>query len=274
VDQRVIDIIERAAGRSGPVVFLTGAGISAESGIPTFRGEEGYWVVGSREYRPQEMATSRAFAEMPDEVWGWYLYRRNVCRAAEPNPAHAAIAELETTLGDGMLLVTQNIDGLHLRAGSSLERTYQIHGNLDFYRCARACGGPVLDPLDPEVVIGRGEALSAALREKLLCRRCAELGRPHVLWFDECYDEPLFRFESSLRAAAEARLLVTVGTAGATNLPSQMVHMAVASGASVIDVNPYANPFGDIAESRGAWICGRSGDVIPELCAQLAAALG
>lgn len=268
----MLDIIEAAVDREGPVVFLTGAGISAESGIPTFRGEEGYWVVGSREYRPQEMATHRAFEQIPDEVWRWYLYRRGVCRAAEPNEAHAALAGLEARLGDGFTLVTQNVDGLHLRAGSSLERTYQIHGNLDFYRCASACGGPELLPLDPDVVLGKGEPMPDAMRARLACPRCGELGRPHVLWFDECYDEPLFRFESSLRAAAEARLLVTVGTAGATNLPNQMVHLAAASGASVIDVNPDANPFAEVAESRGAWINSRAGDAIPELCERLAAA--
>ena len=274
VNPRALEIIDEAADRDGPVVFLTGAGISAESGIPTFRGEEGYWVVGSREYRPQEMATHRAFEQMPDEVWRWYLYRRGVCRGAEPNRAHDALAELEDTLGDGLLLVTQNVDGLHLRAGSSLERTFQIHGNIDFYRCDEACGGAVLDPLDPEVVLGKGDPLPDSMRAKLDCPRCGELGRPHVLWFDECYDEPLFRFESSLRAAADARLLITVGTAGATNLPNQMVHLAHASGASVIDVNPDANPFAEVAETRGAWVQGTAGDAVPALCERIAAVIG
>ncbi|MEM9195817.1 MAG: Sir2 family NAD-dependent protein deacetylase, partial [Myxococcota bacterium] len=127
-------LLEQSRTLSGKVVFLTGAGISAESGIPTFRGEEGYWRVGSQNYHPQEMATRAAFRAMPDEVWAWYLYRRSVCRAADPNAAHRAVADLDSALGDGFLLVTQNVDGLHLRAGSPLERTYQIHGNIDYMR--------------------------------------------------------------------------------------------------------------------------------------------
>src|SRR5262245_34496521 len=99
------------------VIVLTGAGVSAESGIPTFRGKEGYWTVGAREYHPQELATHAAFEAMPLEVWAWYLYRRGVCRAAAPNPAHAAIAAIERALGNRFVLVTQNVDGLHLRAG-------------------------------------------------------------------------------------------------------------------------------------------------------------
>ncbi|MCA9686135.1 MAG: RNA polymerase subunit sigma, partial [Myxococcales bacterium] len=94
------------------VVVLTGAGISAESGIPTFRGPEGYWTVGAREYHPQELATLQAFNRMPREVWHWYLYRRGICRAAEPNPAHFALVELERALGDRFTLITQNVDGL------------------------------------------------------------------------------------------------------------------------------------------------------------------
>ena len=99
--------------------MLTGAGVSAESGIPTFRGREGYWTVGSTEYHPQEMATLQAFEAMPEEVWRWYLYRLGACREAQPNQAHRAIVRLEERLGDRFCLITQNVDGLHLRAGSS-----------------------------------------------------------------------------------------------------------------------------------------------------------
>ena len=127
LESRLSTLLDDARAGSGPLVFLTGAGISAESGIPTFRGPEGYWTVGSREYRPEELATYEAFTRMPDEVWAWYLYRRGVCRAARPNPAHLALVELERALGDRFLLVTQNVDGLHLRAGHSAERVLQIH---------------------------------------------------------------------------------------------------------------------------------------------------
>src|ERR1017187_4141744 len=107
---RVSHAIPAAAG---PVVFLTGAGISAESGIPTFRGPEGFWRVGSRNYQPTEMATAVAFARMPAEVWRWYLFRRGVCRSAAPNAAHRALVRFEKRAGDRFLLIIQNVDGLH-----------------------------------------------------------------------------------------------------------------------------------------------------------------
>src|SRR5512133_3341710 len=131
----LLDDVRRARGR---VVALTGAGISAESGIPTFRGVEGYWVVGSRNYMPQEMATREMFDRAPEEVWRWYLYRFGVCRDARPNAGHAALVRLERALAERFTLVTQNIDGLHRRAGS--ERVYCIHGDAAYVRCAGECG--------------------------------------------------------------------------------------------------------------------------------------
>jgi NAD-dependent deacetylase len=114
---RAVELISNA----NHVLVLTGAGISADSGIPTFRGKEGYWTIGSKNYHPQELARLSAFRQMPDEVWSWYLYRREICNKAEPNPSHYALVELETLLtaaGRKFTLVTQNVDGLHLRAGS------------------------------------------------------------------------------------------------------------------------------------------------------------
>ena len=108
LDSALSRLLDDAVRQPGPVVVLTGAGISAESGIPTFRGAEGYWTVGSRNYRPEELSTFEAFARMPAEVWSWYLYRRSVCREAAPNPAHRALVELESALGDDFVLITQN----------------------------------------------------------------------------------------------------------------------------------------------------------------------
>ena len=168
----------------GPIVLLTGAGISAESGIPTFRGPEGYWRVGSTNYQPTQMATATAFASMPDEVWRWYLFRRCVCRAAVPNAAHRALAALDAQLGERFRLVTQNVDGLHLRAGGEPARIFQIHGNLDFCRCVRGCA-PAVRPL-PEALPHewpRERALDEAARNAQRCVSGERL-RPHVLWFD------------------------------------------------------------------------------------------
>src|SRR5512147_2365559 len=119
VEPRLAQILEETRAARGKVVVLTGAGISAESGIPTFRGQEGYWVVGSRNYMPQEMATRAMFDRSPEEVWRWYLYRFGVCRHAQPN------------------------DGQHRRAGS--RRVFCIHGDAAWVRCADDCGVGLLD---------------------------------------------------------------------------------------------------------------------------------
>jgi NAD-dependent deacetylase len=263
-----------AAARGGQVLVLTGAGISAESGVPTFRGPEGFWTVGSRVYRPEELATRAAFDRMPEESWRWYLWRRAACRAAAPSPAHRALVELEAALGDRFLLVTQNVDGLHLRAGSSPARTFEIHGNLDFSRCAADCTLDLAPLPDDALLPDQGAPLPAALAARLRCRRCGAWARPHVLWFDEYYDEPRFRFESSLRAAAACALLVTVGTSAATNLPNQMAALAARRGAAVVDINPDGGPFAELAAAlpRGAALRARAGDALPALCQALARA--
>jgi NAD-dependent deacetylase len=256
-----------------PLLFLTGAGISAESGIPTFRGPEGYWRVGSENYHPHELATFAAFSAMPEVVWGWYLYRRGVCRTASPNAGHMALVRAEEALGDGFHLITQNVDGLHLRAGSSLERTYAIHGMIDFFRCARECTPAICEipaelPIDwDKDRVPTGEELA-----RLRCPRCGERGRPHVLFFDEYYDEPRFRFESSQRKALEARALVVVGTAGLTNLPMQVGAIAARRGIPVHVVDLEPNPFVDFARATGGeFLRGRAGEILPGLVERLIA---
>lgn len=256
---------------TGTLVLLTGAGISAESGIPTFRGQEGYWTIGSAEYHPREMATMAMFRREPLEVWSWYLYRRSVCRQAQPNPGHAAAVRLGQSLGSRFQLITQNVDGLHLRAGHPQETTWQIHGNVDFRRCAAACGTgilPVPEGLHPWV---KGRCLSQEEARILLCS-CGALTRPHVLWFDEFYDEENFRFDSSIRAASNAALLIVVGTSGATNLPIQVGQAALGNGATIIDINPDPNPFSAMAEQAetGFFLQGEAGRWLPALASVLA----
>ncbi|MFH1625115.1 MAG: Sir2 family NAD-dependent protein deacetylase, partial [Pseudomonadota bacterium] len=112
MDDRLKGILTQFKESDGNLTVLTGAGISAESGIPTFRGKEGYWTIGSKEYRPEEMATLRMFLQDPFEVWQWYLYRRTVCANAHPNSGHTAIVELERIFRDRFCLITQNVDGL------------------------------------------------------------------------------------------------------------------------------------------------------------------
>ncbi len=251
------------------VIFLTGAGVSAESGVPTFRGKEGYWTIGSREYHPQELATHAAFARLPREVWAWYLFRRGVCRAAAPNRAHVAIAQALVRLGDRGLLVTQNVDGLHLRAGAPPARTFEIHGNIDFMRCADECSVaryPLPDDLPP---LERGDPVDEASWARLLCPRCGGRARPHVLWFDESYDEPRYRWTSTLEASAAAGLVIIVGTSAQTNLPWRVVERAAAAGATIVDVNVDENPFAEVARDHGLAVRAPAGDAVPALCAAL-----
>jgi NAD-dependent deacetylase len=264
-------LIGRALERPGPVVFLTGAGISAESGIPTFRGPEGFWTVGSAVYRPEEIATFEFFARAPGRQWPWYLHRRVACRRAQPNAAHRALAQLETALAERFLLVTQNVDGLHRRAGSTRRATYSIHGELDFMRCSAGCDGirPVPACFDGW---GEGALLDQAAVAALECASCGAWMRPHVLWFDESYDEEHYRYESALAAAARAALLIVVGTAGATSLPQRIGEIVVARGAAIVDLNVEDNPFANWARASRegyAWT-GKAGETVPAVAALLA----
>jgi len=258
---------------TGSILFLTGAGISAESGVPTFRGEEGYWRIGSRNYFPEELATRAAFEQMPDEIWGWYLYRRSVCRAASPNAGHLALAELERELSerdqaDRFLLVTQNVDGLHLRAGNSAARTYQIHGNIDYMRSINAAD-PAIFPLPKGLGERweRGRKLGAEQKALLVCPHDGSPTRPHVLWFDETYDEARFRFQSTLSALESASLVVVIGTSGATNLPSMIVHRTAQRGVPLLVINRDPSPFSNMAQriQHGHFVQGPAGEVLPPL---------
>ncbi len=268
IPETVKDILRRASHADGPIVTLTGAGISAESGIPTFRGPEGYWRVGSVNYRPEELATNAAFQRMPLELWGWYLHRRSACRHAQPNPAHLALVELEAALADRFLLVTQNVDGLHLLAGNSLARCYQIHGNIHYLRCSADCENRVR-PLPTELPAEwpKGKLPEGAEIDLLKCAGCGAFLRPHVLWFDECYDEERYRFESSLAAVEAASLLIVVGTSGATSLPMHMVQTAASLEIPLLVINADSSPFAQIAQAaaNGAFVQGAAGTCMPIL---------
>lgn len=266
------DSVRRLLDTPGLILWLTGAGISAESGIPTFRGEEGYWRVGSQNYQPEQMATRAAFARMPEEVWGWYLYRRGVCRQAEPNTAHHALVEAERNLGDRFLLVTQNIDGLHLRAGNTRGRTYQVHGNIDFMRCLKEClSAPIPIPAGVDVAWEKSRPVASVERDALTCPSCGAMARPHVLWFDETYDEPNFRFRSSIEAVRRSSMLIVVGTTGATSLPMHIGSIAAQRGIPMIVVNPEPNPFSELVQrtGKGVFLRGTASRWVPEIATAL-----
>ncbi|MGB5986612.1 MAG: Sir2 family NAD-dependent protein deacetylase [Desulfobacterales bacterium] len=276
MDTQLVRFLEDFAAGRGRLTVLTGAGISAESGIPTFRGPEGYWSVGSREYQPQEMGTYQMFRRMPWEVWRWYLYRWAVCAGAKPNAGHLALAALEKDLGDRFLLITQNVDGLHLKAGNSPERTYQIHGNINYIRCSLQCTAAIY-PL-PVMTPGktRDSVISEAEKKLLKCPACGGLTRPHVLWFDETYNETHFKLESSLYAARQTDLLLVVGTSGATNLPSQVAWQVHQRGGAIVDINPEPNPFTQLAlaHGKGFFVQQPSGPALPQIADIIGGALG
>ncbi len=179
---------------------------------------------------------------------------------------------MEEHLGERFVLITQNVDGLHLRAGNTLANTYQIHGNIDYMRCALECSAETF--LIPEEVgeVEAGQALSEEQIQRLRCRTCDERARPHVLWFDESYNEVHFRFDSSLTAASEAALLIVVGTSASTTLPWHVVQIAQQTGATIIDINIDDNPFAQIAEAtaHGLAIRDRATNILPAIAEHLA----
>jgi NAD-dependent deacetylase len=262
---RMTRLLKEAVESTGGITVLTGAGISAESGIPTFRGPEGYWTVGSRIYQPQDMATLKMFQQNPREVWQWYLYRMGVCRQANPNSGHMALIALESLFPDRFTLVTQNVDNLHLRAGHRQHNTFQIHGNIFFFRCSKSCSSKI-DPIPKEIhPKGKNDRVTRTEWQLLHCPDCGGLMRPHVLWFDETYNERYYHLESTLEAAHNTELLIVAGTSGATNLPNQVVWEVYRHGGIIIDINIDTNPFSRLADSyhRGASIRQPSSQALP-----------
>jgi NAD-dependent deacetylase len=271
MERALQDIIKEVAESSRPITVLTGAGISAESGIPTFRGPEGYWTIGSSEYTPQEMATNRMFQKAPDEVWRWYLYRLAICQKAQPNAGHLALVEMETLFKDRFTLITQNVDGLHLLAGNSGKRTFQIHGNLFFMRCAREC---TEERYPLPFGLGRDSkkgGLTEEAKKILRCPKCKEWSRPHVLWFDEVYNETHYRYQSSLAVAERTELLIIVGTAGSTNLPNQVAWLVSRNDGILINIDTEKNLFANLAlgSRRGFFLKEPSEKALPELVKQM-----
>ena len=221
------------------VVVLTGAGVSAESGVPTFRGPGGLW----REYRAEDLATPEAFARDPGLVWEWYDWRRQLVARCKPNPAHEAIAELERRVPD-FLLVTQNVDGLHRQAGS--RRLVELHGCLWRMRCPRE--GTVIE--DREVPL-------SVIPPRC---KCGGMLRPDVVWFGEAL--PADALQSALRAAEDCDLMLVVGTSAVVQPAASLPLMAKEHGATLIEVNPDPTPLTGHADETHR---GKAADVLPRL---------
>ncbi len=223
------------------VFVLTGAGISAESGLPTFRAEDGLWAG----YRVEDVCTPDAWLRNPAQVWAFYSARRAAGLEAEPNAAHFALAELEARLGDRFFLCTQNVDDLHERAGSV--RLMHIHGELAKSRCERECGRP---PVEDRTIYGN-------LAEVPRCA-CGGRLRPHIVFFGEI---PL-EMERIQDEIAKATLMVVVGTSGSVYPAASFVHWGRQGGARTVYIGPEV-PLNASAFTQV--VAGKAGETLPGL---------
>lgn len=229
------------------VSFLVGAGLSAESGIPTFRDKDGYWTSDSKNYTPQEIATKRMFDVNTNEVWRWFLYRMASMRDAKPNTGHIELSKIEGLLLDRFSLISQNVDGLHFKPESLVKNLFLIHGDLRYMRCSEECTRELFEI--PRVLIAKKRSRKTPIlveeTELLVCPNCQSETRPHVLWFDEYYNEHQYHLHTVLRIAKETGLLFITGTSGATNLPQMVVENTIKRQGVVIDINPNENLFSE-----------------------------
>jgi NAD-dependent deacetylase len=241
-------VVERAAEalrRARYVCVLTGAGISAESGIPTFRDAlTGLWA----KFRPEELATPEAFERDPETVWSWYEWRRQLIREAQPNAGHLALAELARRV-PGFTLVTQNVDGLHQRAGS--RDVLEYHGNILRDRCTVE-----------QIVAQRSEDTRRAALPR--CAACGGLLRPDVVWFGESI--PAGPMNVAAAAAEECDVFLSVGTSSLVYPAAGLAEVALRRRATVIEINPNET---DLSPHAHMVLRGPSGHVLPALLQEL-----
>jgi len=238
IDQRIIQQLKFCLEKDKKISFLVGAGLAADSGIPTFRGKDGYWVSGSKNYKAEEIGTYRMFKQAPQEVWKWYLYRKSITEKAMPNQSHILLKEIEDSLNDQFALISQNVDGLNCKAGSSDERSFFIHGNLDFVRCGDECTRELYPfPKQISLIDRDKDIITDAEWAFLKCPKCKRNLRPHVLWFDEYYDEQYFKRDSVLKISEQSGILFVIGTSGATTLPQMLVRNVLKFGGMAVEVN-------------------------------------
>jgi len=224
------------------VLVISGAGVSAESGIPTFRDAmQGLW---SR-YKPEDLATPAAFARQPEVVWQWYQWRRRLVVDAQPNPGHRALAGLQDCL-PGMLLVTQNVDGLHQRAGS--KDVIELHGNLFENQCSASDCRHMAPNTDLEATTPP------------LCPSCGALMRPGVVWFGEGLPEAALA--RARQAASGCQLLLSVGTSAVVYPAADLAWMVKRTGAVLVEINPETTPLTAVADFV---FPGPAGEILPAI---------
>ena len=219
------------------VTILTGAGISADSGVPTFRGPDGLW----RNFRAEDLATPEAFERDPCLVWEWYNWRRELIATKEPNPAHKALVFLEARYAQ-FRLITQNVDGLHALAGS--RNLIELHGNIWKVRCT-GCGKVSEDRRVP-------------LPIPPYCPSCREMLRPHIVWFGESLNPQ--DVEQAMDALERCEVMLVIGTSGVVQPAASFAATARSAGAFVVEINPDASSLAAHVALRG-----RAAEVVPLL---------
>jgi NAD-dependent deacetylase len=236
-NEQQLHLLKEELSKCDSVVVLTGAGISAESGVPTFRGQGGLW----RQYRATDLATPDAFAQDSRLVWEFYNWRREILAPLHPNPGHLALAAMEGRFAN-FTLITQNIDGLHQTAGS--RKMIELHGNIWWVRCT-GCGAVTEDRRVP-------------LPELPTCETCGALLRPHVVWFGEMLDPAVL--DLAYRTIEACQVMMVIGTSGVVQPAASMGATARRRGAFVAEINLESTPY------TGAYdlsILGKSGEVLP-----------
>jgi NAD-dependent deacetylase len=222
------------------ITVLTGAGISAESGIPTFReARTGLW----EQYRPEDLATPQAFEKDPGLVWEWYAWRRSLVEEARPNKGHFALAAMERLVPQ-FQLVTQNVDGLHQRAGN--QQVIELHGNIQRARCCRDLSEHHIELV--ELVLPPH------------CPKCGALLRPDVVWFGEPLPETAFA--AAVKASETAAIFFSIGTSGIVEPAASLPYVALRNGAVLIEVNPEPTP---LTVYANYYLPYPAGNVLPEL---------
>lgn len=241
-----------ALSRARLVAVLSGAGVSKESGIPTFReAQTGLWA----RYDPEQLATPAAFQRNPDLVWSWYMYRLDLVQQAQPNAGHHALVDLEQ-LVPHVVILTQNVDGLHKMAGST--DVAELHGSLRRFRCSASCQGhPTRIDLD---------TIPHSREHTSPCPHCGAPVRPDVVWFGE----PLAvnALERAFAVTRECDVLLVAGTSGVIQPAASLPEEARRAGAMVVEVNPAPS---QLTSAVHMFLQGPSGQILPEMVDMLKA---
>ncbi len=249
MDNDKLDSLTEILVQARRVAVLTGAGISAESGVPTFRGKEGLW----KQYRAETLATPEAFDRDPALVWQWYDWRRGLIAPVEPNPGHRVLAGWQDLFVD-LSVITQNVDGLHEKAGS--RNVVELHGNIWKVRCTR----------DRTVTESR---LSPLPEIPPRCPDCGALLRPHIVWFGEALDASLLERAFALSEACQ--VIFVVGTSAIVQPAASLPGAAKRAGAKVVEINLEPTPLTPLADY---FFPGKAGEVLPRIDRRLREEIG